>query len=286
MVFTGCVASSKGATLTCPWLLAVTIVVFKRVSCHDTTTAVSSCQLWLDGADSSVQFTDAAGTTPVTKGTQALIKFWRDKSTKGNHVITWDVNNPTQMYFAVVFFFVGHWKYPSLINGRDAIANLPGAGVGMFFQNSRRPLSGKTAFTSFTVLIGQNVANNLCPLQAQSGDINWLLESGNTYECLGSPLGVRLKLTPSLVSKGLCVYSVRGSAASGTTTLSINGVDMQSGTFGTTAFTDYDLNIGYYGGWRFCGSLGEILLFDTHLTEATTPTFSGVVSFLKQKWSI
>ena len=42
---------------------------------------VPGCQLWLDGADPNVLFSDTAGTTPATFGDR--VKLWKDKSGLG-----------------------------------------------------------------------------------------------------------------------------------------------------------------------------------------------------------
>ena len=198
------------------FLLRFPVTPSNRVSSCDNTTPISSCLLWLDGADSAVQFIDTTGVTPVTKGSQALVKFWRDKSIKSNHVLAYDTTTPTQYYS------------PGLINGRDALRskealNSTNSGLAFTFQGTHRPLSGKTSFTAFTVLNPSDQNQNMIPLQAQSNDISWL-GKGNTIECLGCPWNVRIT-APCVMNYGLCIYSTRGSSAAGTTSLAVNGTE-------------------------------------------------------------
>jgi hypothetical protein len=226
---------------------------------------VDGCQLWLDGSDVSVLFSDVAGTSAITTNGQT-IRCWKDKSGRGC--------NATQAGNAPI------WNSSNYVNFTQSL------GQFMNLPNGTLPFaSGTNAYSIFAVanlnntsgglktIIGNGSAGtnsfNALQIQAQSIANLWY-----NNDVAGGSLTANTFFIANIAFDGSTRYIYQTGTSVNTTASSGWAAPNTNNVIGVEPAT---------GNWYYDGNIGEILVYNTALTTSQRQQVEG---YLAHKWGL
>jgi hypothetical protein len=227
--------------------------------------SVPGCQLWLDGSDVSVLFSDVAGTSAITTNGQT-IRCWKDKSGRGC--------NATQAGNAPI------WNSSNCVNFTQTL------GQSMNLPNGTLPFaSGTNAYSIFAVanlsntsgglktIIGNGSAGtnsfNALQIQAQSIANLWY-----NNDVAGGSLTANTFFIANIAFDGSTRYIYQTGTSVNTTASSGWAAPNTNNVIGVEPAT---------GNWYYDGNIGEIIVFNTALTTSQRQQVEG---YLAHKWGL
>jgi hypothetical protein len=227
--------------------------------------SVPGCQLWLDGNDVSVLFSDVAGTSAITTNGQT-IRCWKDKSGRGC--------NATQAGNAPI------WNSSNYVNFTQSL------GQFMNLPNGTLPFaSGTNAYSIFAVanlnntsgglktIIGNGSAGtnsfNALQIQAQSIANLWY-----NNDVAGGSLTANTFFIANIAFDGSTRYIYQTGTSVNTTASSGWAAPNTNNVIGVEPAT---------GNWYYDGNIGEILVYNTALTTSQRQQVEG---YLAHKWGV
>ena len=228
-------------------------------------TDISNCELWLDGNDVSVLFSDVAGTSAITTNGQT-IRCWKDKSGRGC--------NATQAGNAPIW---NSSKYVNFTQSLGQFMNLP---------NGTLPFaSGTNAYSIFAVANLNNTANvgktiigngsagtnsfNALQIQNQSIANLWY-----NNDIAGGSLTANTFFIANIAFDGSTRYIYQTGTSVNTTASSGWAAPNTNNVIGVEPAT---------GNWYYDGNIGEILVYNTALTTSQRQQVEG---YLAHKWGL
>lgn len=217
--------------------------------------SLGRCVLWLDSADRNTLFTDVAGTTPVSTGTQ-VVAHWKDKSPSQANVTSASAG-PS-------------YTFSSQFGGLTYIAGKSLSGPPPTF--SSRGLCAFVVFNPTSPLTRTKmfqVWNSTYLASLDTTAIDLMIPSIYHYQQY-------LRSLPNVNN----LYSVM-SYGENETEFNINyGWSSMIWEYSASPYTASVLSVGLN---NFTGTISEIIVYDTFLTVQDKRTIEG---YLAQKWGV
>jgi len=243
--------------------LALAVTTVGAVQAAVVPTNVHGNELWLDAADMSTLFTDAAMTTNVSSAGDT-VRGWADKSGNGNHATTTDATPSYQT---------------GVISGKDVVRFNRGdmgisGGLNVAANQDR---------TAFVVMNYTTQTQNNEIFGTSTGNMVDVGNFNNPYR-LRIRQGSNLYSANNTVPSGANLLEVRGDASG--TKAARNGatiIDSTDKRFHWAMNPNMYVGGANFGGREYIGDLAEVVIFDRALTAAET---NDVGYALQEKYSL
>lgn len=222
---------------------------------------IPGCQLWLDGADPAVLFTDSAGTIPV--GSSGNIGRWTDKSGSGRHYI--QATSAARPSFANNTVT---WSATSQVLASTVALGI--SGIDIFVVVKPLPAAG----ASFRTLFRGGVTDHPILIESGTTRLGYFVNGGSGFNQFGA-------LTVDGSARALLYVSIPPTR---TATAALNGtVALSSGANPMAATGDFQsLGNSGVGGAQPWGDVSEVIL----ISNTTAPQRQLVEGYLAWKWGL
>ena len=244
--------------------------------------------LWLDAADATTLFSDAAGSVPAVVG--GPVRRWRDKSYRKSDA------------YAAATVAAGYAPCvaPTLTVTADGTSALAGPTSLVFDKPRIAATASLSPAMTLVLVLTVDSATSLHPFCVAAANLPWMLDgSGQTQETLGCATRQAASAAGAGLLNQRCVYAV---VADSTTARTSTYYDTGGG------LTPLVSNAAYSQTWTaadvglgnplqqtqapantvksFRGQLYEMMVFRIALGANTTPTLTDLCRTLKTKWKI